>query len=180
MQSEGARRPIVLKKFTIFILCLFIIALTCFGCSKTGNSADQVEEVPIMLLGYTVNGKSYEVNVSSGTASWHYEYEDGTGFGVNSDAPHPLDMLGVMPVIDKVDGLKKLSINFTFAPDSYSVRRWIDDYAGNAQEHANDYETVKVSGGAIAISDDEQGYIFEVNAVWPQGNANYAFAVSLS
>lgn len=129
--------------------------------------------VPTMKLQYTVEGKTEKVSVKHGTSSWN------NIFGSRqSDSLHPLDSVGRMQEIEKTDDIKELHIEFSSPPTSYTARRWKESYIRNEDAYENYYERLDVSDNTIYLPDDGRGYIYEVHAIWPQGNVYYAFYVT--
>ena len=132
-------------------------------------------DIPKMQLEYTVDGKTEKMSVNHGTASWQTIYG-----GIQSDSLHPLDAVGDIPEIKKIDGLKEIKINFSSKPTSYSVRCWEDRYIKKTEAYEKYYEVVKISDNTFTVPDDNKGYIYEVHATWPQGDVCYAFYITNS
>lgn len=154
----------MLKKFVGAIILMLILIMIFISLKKS--------TVPTMQLEYAIENKTEIVTVKHSTASWNNIIG-----GIQSDGLHPLDSVGLMPEIEKTDDLKELIIKFSFMPTSYTVRRWKDSYIKN--EKAYDYyELLEISDDKIVLPNDGMGYIYEVHAIWPQGDAYYAFYIS--
>ena len=90
---------------------------------------------------------------------------------------HPLDNMSDMSRLDNVLAEHGVEIAFEYMPDHYAVVRWPEEYAGNAEVYDQESEVVIVTDGIITPTTGSGGYIYEVFAVWPQGNARYAFYI---
>jgi len=166
-----------MKKTFIIISIILIINMIFAGCSNSYNISEELKEAPEMKLEYTIDEKTTKVTVNHGTSSWKYSNGDGMFTNIESDSAHPLDSVKFIPLIEKTNELKELIISFSLTQDSYTVRRWTDNYIGNEDAYENYYENLELKGNTIVLPDDEQGYIYEVHATWPQGDAYYAFYV---
>lgn len=155
----------------IIIALLFITVFTT--CNQFQNDKNQIKDVPTMLIKYTIDGKTKEVSVNRGTSSWNFKDES-----VETDGLHPLDSVGYMPEIKKTDGLNDIIISFSSIPTSYTVRSWEDNCIGNEEVYEKDYKIIEYANDTIIIPKDKLGYIYEIHATWPQGNAYYAFYIT--
>ena len=173
---------------------LLLLAAVCLtpGCARpqlelqfelpqpTLNEPQQSKEVPEMRLEYVIDSLVCEVMVTPGTCSWSYDNGDGTSTGLEADSPHPLDMLGIMSEILNYDDLFEITVSFTFTPGSYSVFRWPDEYLGHPDRYDILSEPVGMANNTLVLPKDGIGYVYMVHAIWPQGNAVYAFYVPIS
>ena len=158
------------KKFNI-VLVVILIAVIFIGCKRISSVVD----TPKMQLDYTTDGNTVKELVNYGAASWNN--------GINSfqsDSLHPLDSVGIILQIKKTESLKELKISFSSMPTSYTVRRWEDSYIKNSDAYEKYYEIVGITDNAITLPVDNKGYIYEVHAIWSQGNAYYAFYITNS
>jgi hypothetical protein len=135
------------------------------------------DKVPYLGLRYITRGDKYNLTALLGTYSWRYENEDGTMAGIEADSLHPLDAVKDLPAIIKSDDMSEIELIFSMPPDLFTVRRWLDKYSGDAQAYGQYYEMMEVSNKAVALSNDGNGYVYEIHATWQQGNAYYAFYV---
>ncbi|NLL00690.1 MAG: hypothetical protein GX271_08535 [Clostridiales bacterium] len=159
------------KKTTIFIMLVIAFIVISTGCNKY----EETENVPTLQLEYQEDEKIETMTIRHGTATWRYKER-----GLDADAPHPLDSVAKTPQVRRTDDLSEIKLNFSSPPSSYSVKCWTDDYIDNNEAYYDFYEEVKVSDDTIAIPQDEVGYIYLVEAIWPQGKAHYGFYVVAS
>lgn len=134
-------------------------------------------EVPYLELQFVTHGDVYHIDASLGVFNWRSGNADGTGKGIHNDTLHPLDCADEIRKIDKKDDMNKVEMKFSLPPDSYTVQRWQDKYIGDANANDQYYETVNISDNSITLSDDEKGYVYEVRAIWAQGNVYYCFYI---
>ena len=158
--------------FVIGMMLIVMLVGVIFGGVKIFSIGGIV---PKMQLEYTVDGKTEKMSVNHGTASWQTIYG-----GIQSDSLHPLDAVGVIPEIKKIDGLKEIKINFSSKPTSYSVRCWEDRYIKKTEAYEKYYEVMTISDDTFSVPVDNKGYIYEVHATWPQGDVCYAFYITNS
>ena len=169
------------------VLCLLWQTAACSSEEKTFQLISDSEnlpyvsgtekEVPAMQLICSDGSSTYTVNVFPGTSSWQYDNGDGTCSAFISCGFHPLDSEGIMPEIRLPSDLFKIEISFSLSPAFLYVRRWKDSCIGNAEKYDKDSETVNTAENEIAVINDGTGYIYEVRARWPQGEAVYAFCL---
>ena len=53
-----------------------------------------------------------------------------------------------------------------------------DSYIKKSEAYEKYYEVVEISDDTFTVPADNKGYIYEVHATWPQGNAYYAFYIT--
>lgn len=166
------------------ILILILTAIVCVS-AFTGCGTDLPEEPVDLKVTFSENLTNFpkepptlfvrdgdtRIKAWRGTCSWMVEGDDGLGHGIESDSPHPLDLRESIPAI----ALKKkttLTLSFEGRPTKITVKR----YAPNTTDY-DDYETVKVSEGAIEVKAGD--YLYEVIATWSgekySGTVYYAF-----
>ena len=167
------------------VLCIFLQAEACssdenlplFSETEIPSSltAGTEKEVPDMQLAYAAGGSTYTINVFPGNSSWLVDKGDGSSSATLRCGFHPLDAAGSIPEIKQAAGPEKINISFSLSPSSLSVRRWKDSCAGNAEKYDKASEIVAADENTIIVTNDGTGYIYEVRAKWPQGEAQYAF-----
>lgn len=172
----------------------------------TGNpSLQDTVEIPALPPGLSVRfstegSPAQELQTAQLSATWDpnidaegNRIEDGPWSGVmNASADHPLDIFvldfnnsdGLTVYLDGADGKIELEFSNNFLPHSVYVRRWNAEFAVSVNGGGSDmalwsqYESVTVSDNIIFISDDGNDYIYEVDAIWPQGRSSYTFRIN--
>lgn len=180
--SEIKKNTVVFYAFILLILCLL-----CGGCTTSddvetaetelSNNIEPSADVPVIYIEYTLDGEELQMQIAATTSSWKIEQEDGTGVNANSDGSNPLDSTANLEEIEKTDELTALKISFSLIQESYTVRCWPDNYIGQPEAYEDYYEQVDVSEDTIVLPNDGQGYVYEVYAIWSQGEAYYSFYV---
>jgi hypothetical protein len=130
------------------------------------------ESIPSLQLEYIKEDTIESINIPRGTASWNYKNR-----GIEVDAPHPLDAVGSIPEIVKIEDSLEIKLEFSSLPTSYTVRCWALEYIQNNEAYENYYEDVEITNDSFTIPNDKAGYVYLVHALWPQGNAYYGFNV---
>ncbi|MDD4729787.1 MAG: M56 family metallopeptidase [Dysgonamonadaceae bacterium] len=168
------------KKPRFWVVLVSVIVLVGAGIALISNPAGSkavfstyLKDIPTMQLKYTIEGTTDKVTVKPGTSSWNYNNES-----IEIESPHPLDSVGFIPKIIKSDNLNEITVIFSSTPTSYTVRYWADNYIGNEKAYEDFYNVVEISNDIIVLPNGEPGYIYEIHAMWPQGNAYYAFYVT--
>lgn len=133
----------------------------------------QPKDVPQLQLQYIEGGEDHSITALLGTRSWKK-----WNSAYSADNLHPLDSVGYMPEINKTESLNEIILDFEAAPDKYSVRYWTDDNVGNIEAYESEYTSVEVKGDTITIPESEHGLIYEIHAVWSQGDAFYSFYIT--
>jgi hypothetical protein len=114
------------------------------------------------------------------TNSWQTVDADGNGFGYFSDSVHPLQMQdydAVTLALDNEDA--RIALRFgDYAPQSVRVQRWNATYAGTEDRNLLDGgEPIAADKTGFDVGDDGNDYIYEVYAMWPEGDSSYAFRI---
>lgn len=136
----------------------------------------EVKDIPVMYVQYCMNGTIKTAEVPANYANWKYSNPDGTMTDVIAEnLMHPMDIVKLLPVMEVPDKLHTLSFTFSYEPSSFRVRYWPDQYAGFREAYDIMYEDLRVIGNSVTLPRGEHGYIFQVHAMWPQGNGNYEF-----
>ncbi|MCL2234945.1 MAG: hypothetical protein FWB98_00700 [Defluviitaleaceae bacterium] len=95
--------------------------------------------------------------------------------GVSFDSPHSLQLseedLGGATLF--LEGMcSEISLRFSRQPSYIQVLRWNVDDLGNTDTPP---EAFAVQSGIITVADSHYGWIWQVNAIWEQGDSNYTF-----
>ncbi|MDD4113774.1 MAG: hypothetical protein PHC56_12215 [Herbinix sp.] len=161
------------KNVTCFIL-LLLLSIFLFTACKKNQHMEYVpsESIPSLQLEYIKGDTIESINIPRGTASWNYKNR-----GIEVDAPHPLDAVGSIPEIVKIEDSLEIKLEFSSLPTTYTVKCWAHEYIENNEAYENYYEDVEITNDTLTIPNDKAGYIYLVHALWPQGNAYYGFNV---
>ena len=161
------------KNVTCFIL-LLLLSIFLFTACKKNQHMEYVpsESIPSLQLEYIKEDTIESINIPRGTASWNYKNR-----GIEVDAPHPLDAVGSIPEIVKIEDSLEIKLEFSSLPTTYTVKCWAHEYIENNEAYENYYEDVEITNDTLTIPNDKAGYIYLVHALWPQGNAYYGFNV---
>jgi len=177
-----------MTKRILCILCIATLAFALNGCLKDAGQTEEIpearveesseiprEEIPELQLEYNVDGMPHKVTALRGVCNWTFD----NGTAVLTDSAHPLNSVEYMPEIKKNDQLESLKITFTLTPDSYTVRRWHESCIGETYEQYKyeQYEEITITDDTITLSHNDNGYIYEVYATWPQSYIYYSFYV---
>jgi hypothetical protein len=171
-----------MRRFLLLILAIITCLSVITGCAREGTvqnggvpfeASDFPKEPPHLEI---TGGKSV-LFAWRGTSSWNVKRLDGTGTGIQTDCPHPLDCIGNIPAL-KVFGNTTLKLSFEASPDRIIVRRY--------SAHAKDYEAyteVEVKGNSLTV--EGGNHLYEVIATWNEsplrtyyGTAYYAFCTA--
>ena len=165
-------------KFLFFTLTL-ILLLSLAGCSGLNAANEKAKNArPIVESGsgetsehtimepptLTINVGEETLMPTLGTYSWHFENEDGTGTGVESDSLSPPESVNNDNSM-QVTADTEVKLNFEVQPDRYSVRIWDDENIISSSD-----KVVLSSRGKV---------IYEVLAYWEQGTASYVFSLDI-
>lgn len=163
------------RAFALLVLML-VLLLTGFGCMPKQQQANvTLKEPPVLQLQYVIDGQKTETVISSGNYEWYYENADGTRTGDIACGAHPLDSA---TKILQEDGLTQLQIVFSTTPTNYSIRCWPDRCRGNAERYEQDASALAMDGNTLTLPANGEGYVYELSAEWPEGNASYSFYVT--
>jgi len=88
--------------------------------------------------------------------------------------------VGVIPQIKKTDGLKEIKIGFSSKPSSYSVQCWKYSDIKRLDAYEKYCEVVDISDNTFTDPVDNNGYIYEVHAIWSKGDVYYSFYLESS
>jgi hypothetical protein len=124
------------------------------------------------------------VNAIQLTTSWSVDYEDGTGFGYESDSCGPLQLslseyAGATITLENASAEIELQFSDNYPPQSITARRWPSEYATGQQDaygSSGKGQAVYINGNIIHIPDDGD-YIYEIHATWINGKSYYAIRV---
>lgn len=133
-------------------------------------------DIPVMSVRYGRKGSFNTIEIQANNAFWKYQSADGNILNIIiGDIQHPMDIVNQLSKIEIPENLHTLSFDFSSAPDALTVKYWPDQYAGFREAYDVMHENMKVKGKSIVLPNEDQGYVIQVHAMWPQGNANYEF-----
>lgn len=81
------------------------------------------------------------------------------------------------------EGEIELLFSDNFPPQAIYVRRWPAEFAVLLADGSSDmelwfqYEPVEINDNTFRIINDGNNYIYEIEAIWPQGRSSYTFRV---
>ncbi|MDF2539663.1 MAG: hypothetical protein K0S76_2684 [Herbinix sp.] len=134
-----------------------------------------LKEIPVLYISFIAKETTKSIDIQSDQYLWEYNNENDTDARIIGDSFfHPLAMADLLLKVELPEGVNKVSIQFSENPTSYTVRYWPDYYAGNQEAQFNYKNYLKTVRDAIALPKDK-GIIVQVYALWPQGEAYYAF-----
>ncbi len=135
-------------------------------------------KIPDLTLQYVTSGDIYNQSAPNSNSNWRVENSDGTSISTIACGFHPLDSVKSYNTIQREADMSEITLIFSMPPSSYSIRRWQDKYIHDTDSYEDNFETVEVTDNKIALSDDGNGYVYEVHANWEQGDAHYSFYIS--
>ena len=177
-----------MKQYLLILIALSVCLAAFSGCAvpdaspsevpaaQGGSVTDQASNFPAEPPHLHVSDGSATVTAWRGTYSWLVEKEDGTGSGITTDTPHPLDCKEGIPSL-KIAKRTSLSFSFEESPSSITVRR----YRLNTSDY-NAYEEIPVDGSSIEVKPGN--YLYEVIVTWKNprkpysGTVYYAFSTT--
>jgi hypothetical protein len=171
----------MMSKRVALLTGLMFLFMVFNGCGVAGPKMipGQLAGIPNMTINYTANGEQNELSLTPmAPYTWNILYNDDTAMTTHADSDHPLNEARYLQVIERSTDTTALEIEFTSAPESYTVQCWNDDYLGQYQEYSDAFEWVDTTDNKIVLYDDNQGYVYVVKAYWPQGDAYFAFHVT--
>jgi hypothetical protein len=149
--------------------------------SRAGISKGNSKELPVLYLMYHIEGKPVTTAIQSSQYLWEYYNEDETQTQIIGDSFfHPLAIVDLLPKIEIPEEMKRVKVSFSIPPNSYNVRYWPDRYAGNKEAELSQYKDLKIVLDTFTIPNDEKGFIVQIYAVWPQGEAYYSLYITKS
>lgn len=175
-----------MKKYLFILLAVSIFLSALAGCdapdagegeapvTQGGAVTEQASNFPAEPPHLHVSDGSTTVTAWRGTYSWLVEKEDGTGAGITTDTPHPLDCKEGIPSL-KIAKRASLTFSFEESPTSITVRR----YRLNTSDY-NAYEEIPVDGSSIEVKPGK--FLYEVIVTWNHlgkpysGTVYYAFS----
>jgi len=110
--------------------------------------------------------------------------------GYSASADHPLDFWiaeeWTQDILDRylvylnsTEGRVELQFSDDFLPHTIYVRRWHEEFLGQgASDIIFQYESIELDGHTFYITNDGHDYIYEVRAIWAQGNSSYTFRIN--
>ncbi len=167
------------KKPAFWVVCAAIVVCVVVGIffltnprkDSSGDESVAVDMKEPPTLTVTCDGSS--IDVGYGTASWYYVDENGKGFGMESDGPHPL--FCQCPDIAIPSENSSVIISFPINPDNIEIHYWPDKYM-NDESAYDKYSNAEYdsNSGKITIPMNE-GLVIEVIGEWEYGNVCYCF-----
>ena len=165
-----------MKKLFCLLLALWTCAALLAGCrdssfGKTGPFEAPVSKFPNEPPVLAVTDGDATVYAWRGTSSWMVKKLDGTGTGIQTDSPHPLDCVGDIPALE-ISKDASLTLTFEAAPNQILVRKYRKAADYDAYEEFEIKGTLEVEAG---------NYLYEVIATWDSplksysGKVYYAF-----
>ena len=170
-----------MKKYLFILLAVSVCLSALAGCDTPdagegeatvihgGAVTEQASNFPAEPPHLHVSDGSTTVTAWRGTYSWLVEKEDGTGSGITTDTPHPLDCKEGIPSL-KIAKRASLSFSFEESPTSITVRR----YRLNSSDY-DAYEEIPVADGTIEVK--RGNYLYEVIVKWNHPNKPYSGTV---
>ena len=90
----------------------------------------------------------------------------------------PWDFSEVIFYLDCTNGRMELYFSDDFPPDSVYFRRWNAELIGSSVDLWPLNPFVEIENNTIIVSDSANDYIYEVRAVWSQGESIYTFRIN--
>ena len=152
-------------------LLLFLLA----GCNRIP------ERAPTLELAISSEGSLEQyIQAAQLTTSW----TTGSGRGYEADSFHPLTLKP-----DRYSEItlcltdKSCEINLLFSdkypPHSITAQRWNAEYRRSNHDISDEVksksEYVELENNTIYVYDDGKNYIYEIYAIWNNGNSRYTF-----
>ena len=135
------------------------------------------DDVPYLKVQFTSHGETgYAIATFIGSR-WDYEIADGTMVSEIA-CGGSINYISELSKIKKTADMSEIELIFTVPPESYTVRRWYNQYIDETQGNRRRFEDIDVpDNNIIILPDDGAGYIYEIHAEWQQGYSDYAFHV---
>ena len=158
-----------MRRLLCLVLALFTCAAILTGCSDSAFGRTGIFEAPTSKFPdeppiLAVSDGESTVYAWRGTTSWTVKKLDGTGTGIQSDSPHPLDCVGDIPALE-ISKDASLTLTFEAAPDRILVRK----YSKSADYDS--YEELEING---TLEVEEGNYLYEVIATWDTSLKSYS------
>ena len=159
---------------------------------------DGPRRTPLLYVSVTVEGSPIQhFQTLQLSNSWSPIKPDGLiRPGYCASSVHPLDVwaLDFLAWLDWDDDAVTIKLNGAsgeielifsddFPPHTVYARRWPAKFSAPVNDGGADmdlwfqYEPVEINGNIIRINDDGSDYIYEIDAIWPQGRSSYTFRV---
>ena len=132
------------------------------------------------LILLTEESSEQRIQAEQLTTSW--SSNSGTGYEVDSDHPLALEQDRYSEIALCIAGESceiKLIFSDKYPPQSISAQRWNAEYISSGKDISDEVrdksEQVEVEDNKIIVYDDGNDYIYEIYAVWNNGNSRYSF-----
>lgn len=122
---------------------------------SVGMESGQLSQPPVLTVG--------GLTISSGNYTWTTQQDDGTARTVTACGAHPLEDIENLPILN-ADG-PCVTLDWAEALESVTVRCWP---VGQDQE-----QEAALDGHTLSLQPGD--WVYEVNAIFSQGEASYAF-----
>ena len=161
------------RRFFLLALTLALCLTLMAGCAHdpADKPASKFPHEPPLL---SVSADETTVYAWRGTYSWEVKsLFGGTGTGIQSDSPHPLDCIDKLATLP-LSTDATITLTFEAPPSEILVRR----YKLTASDY-DDCEEIEIKGDSFKAEDGN--YLYEVIAKWDSplksysGSAYYAF-----
>lgn len=148
---------------------------------ENSNNNMQLYSIPVLYIQYPINQEIVTYEIQSANYTWKYTNPDGTTSEIIAENfQHPLDNINSLPQIVIPFNQPNITLFFSSIPLSFTSKYWPDYYAGANETYHTQYQYSNVIDNTLSLPKDDMGYVFQVNAIWPQGNANYEFYIIYS
>jgi len=180
-----------------------LLILLSGGCIAAGNAEEALAEdiaihpllqTPQLYVSLQAEGlPPQRFRAAQLATRWEFTDADGYLRGFCASSDHPLDFWifdlwdtsGLtLYIADGTDGELEIEFSGGFPPpDSMYIRRWDAAFAVSVNDGGSDmelwfqYESVEADGSQIRVSADSNDFIYEVEAIWPQGRSTYTFRI---
>ena len=178
------------KKTTFWVIlaavCVCVVIAVCFLTNPAPESIVEeplpeesavLPEPPTLKISY--RGK--EMETSTLTYSWYVTNGDEIGSGVEADAPHPLDIVESLPVMQIDYGSNQVLLEFETEPDELIIRAW--NISHDMDRNTYDTNDIKLEyekyGDHLVTIPMDGNYVYNIAGTWNadryKGNASYSF-----
>lgn len=112
---------------------------------------------------------------ASGSYKWSWPNEDGTQGNAIACGPHVLQW----PNLPQINAGQErdLTLWFSRTPSVVTARRWPSEALGSEDPAGDETAPVTFSDGVCTLSGALPGYVYQINAIWDEGNVEYGFLV---
>jgi len=183
-----------MNRIIAFGIALVLVVALSMGCgipidTEVGGMQPVHERVPLLSVTLISDDSSEQsVQALQLTGSWTVNGNNGNSQITHWDSAHalqirPIDFNVATLYLSSTSGEIKMLFSDNYWPTSISVQRWNAEYAKGDQDISDVMdkgEPVEISEGIIRAGDDGYDYVYEIYAVWTEGNSYYTFRVESS